>query len=1538
MALTSAKRWWYSRKDPTRIRTSFRPRVVPLEDRWLPSLSFFSTNYFGFFSGEPAYAGSQIKLLWNYQPDSFSDTFTGTIHWGDGKGSSLGDGTFFNLGEGNGEGHPGTFEGEHTYAAPGKYTLTFEADESGNFTTAPSSISETRTINIHTFRVPIFTFSPAFNQSPGQPLVGNDGFPGDTGPVTVIVRNAGGQPDPSFNGGVTLTLNDPNNTGAVLSGNHANAVAGVAQFPNLKVGQTGFTFSLTPSIDGETDVDGTGLPSNNFNVLSHLLKFSPQPAGGSAGSAMDVKVGIGLPDQQGDFLFDESFRGNVQLTLQGGPNGATLVDDHGNPLPSITESVSAGFSGLLDFPDVRINKPSQYTLMASIPAESGVQPVTSSPFNIAGHSLLFAAVPANGVAGDPLSDTRVEVDLQGSGIDSSFNDAVNLSIASGPSGATLEDAKGNSLPSVTVNASSGLADFQGLRLSKGGQYTFSASLPSEQGITAPATSSSFPVAPHTIAIQLPSHFAGAPGDPLPDFTVQALGPDSNVDANFSGHATLSLTPVPGKPGGNGVLTSTSVSIVAGQGTVHGVGVTLTGTYTLTATLDAEGVTSQPTSSFIVGRTLKLLQGPPAKGVPGEPLGAPVLTNGAATTPVEVEVLAGDPADNIVDTGFQGTVQITDTQNNVVNGQAAVGQNALGKPTAGVAIFNTLAISAIGNGYTLTASLDDGVTPNITIGPFDIIPHVFALSVVLPDPTAPDKPGVPNHEVTGAVVKGYVVGETPSAANLQPLVVEAFDANGDLDPTFKGQVALGFAPGGNPGNNPNPPSGGTVTADGGKAQFGALMLTKPGAGYQFNLTAEDQPSILLGKPFNVTSDQLAFDTILPRDVGVLEFLKPGLVVDVRDNQGAIDRNFDGPVTIQTATHPALDDLAGKSQKTVNAVAGVATFSLLAFTGLGDYTLSASLADGTATFPGLSPTITVKQHTLQFAVGLPAFGLPGEPLNPTVEVQVLLDDQVDQAFDNIGVTLKPSPGDPPGFFLPGVVGVPGPASALAHSGIATFPAFAFNQIGQGLTFLVDDAPGDPTLTSSPVDILPHNLHFSTPPVTGHAGLPLPQVIVQVLMNPVNQLDTVFQGPVQLTLADAAGHPLPAGGTTLQNGTSTVQQGQAQAVFGNLVVSQPGTYSLIATIPASETTAAEGQEVESSPFVVNGNTANGQDVAVNGAPNASNTITVGSGGNGSLAYNLNGSGPVNQSDVNSFTYNGTGNDSMTVQVPPVGTLAASGIFFNGSSSGGSLTIDASGQYVAVSLNNVTVGDPQLIHYTKVQTLNLNDAVAVDTLPGPDTVDRTAALSGLTGNARLVQLLYLDNLGRPGDTTNGSDAGSWVNQLNSGMLTPAAAAKFIASSFEARSHQVQSWYEAFLGRRASGNEALGWVSGLQQGQTVEQVLSQILGSTEFFQRAQSMVSTGTAAQRYVQSLYELLLTRQADGAQLAGWVNAMPLLGQNGVALSFLSSVEFRTNQFEGYYNALLHRPDDSAGISALVASSLDLQTIRLAFESSPEFALNG
>jgi hypothetical protein len=331
--------------------------------------------------------------------------------------------------------------------------------------------------------------------------------------------------------------------------------------------------------------------------------------------------------------------------------------------------------------------------------------------------------------------------------------------------------------------------------------------------------------------------------------------------------------------------------------------------------------------------------------------------------------------------------------------------------------------------------------------------------------------------------------------------------------------------------------------------------------------------------------------------------------------------------------------------------------------------------------------------------------------------------------------------------------------------------------------------------------------------------------------------------------------------------------------------------------------------------------------------------SGPPGSITYVLNGAGPVVLNNINSFEFLGVGgNDSVTVSFANGAPLMTGSVLIDGGTGVSTLTIDAANLPVQTRPGNVLVGG-QTVGYTAVEHLFINNAIAVNASVGLDTQDRATAFAGLSPAERAVQALYLDALGRPGSK---AELDVWVAVMPPGATAlPLAVVSGIEDSTEAFDHLVQSWFLNYLGRPALSAEEPIFVSLLTSGDSEEQVLSFILGSQEFYARAQSLISSGTADERFVQALFLELLGRTGSPSEVAQIVNQLSQVGNGAVALIFLQSQEFRTIQFEGYFNSLLHRPDepgDAPFLSGLVQSSIDIRDARFLFETSAEFFTNG
>jgi hypothetical protein len=199
-------------------------------------------------------------------------------------------------------------------------------------------------------------------------------------------------------------------------------------------------------------------------------------------------------------------------------------------------------------------------------------------------------------------------------------------------------------------------------------------------------------------------------------------------------------------------------------------------------------------------------------------------------------------------------------------------------------------------------------------------------------------------------------------------------------------------------------------------------------------------------------------------------------------------------------------------------------------------------------------------------------------------------------------------------------------------------------------------------------------------------------------------------------------------------------------------------------------------------------------------------------------------------------------------------------------------------------------------------------------------------SGDQQYVRAVYLKELGRPGTAT---EIDGWVAVMG-GAGGRGKVANAIARSVEARTRLVGGWYETYLDRSAKGGEEAAWVAQLLQNRSEEQVLAGILGSQEFYNRAQKVVAFGTAEEKRVQALYTAVLGRTGSAAEVTGWVTAVPTLTPTGVAAGFLKGVEYRTDLFESYYLTILHRPPDVPGLTGWVNSPLDVTTVRAAIQS--------
>lgn len=203
---------------------------------------------------------------------------------------------------------------------------------------------------------------------------------------------------------------------------------------------------------------------------------------------------------------------------------------------------------------------------------------------------------------------------------------------------------------------------------------------------------------------------------------------------------------------------------------------------------------------------------------------------------------------------------------------------------------------------------------------------------------------------------------------------------------------------------------------------------------------------------------------------------------------------------------------------------------------------------------------------------------------------------------------------------------------------------------------------------------------------------------------------------------------------------------------------------------------------------------------------------------------------------------------------------------------------------------------------------------------------------NEDFVRRLYLTALGR---TASPGETGHWVNYLQT-TGNRDGVAHFIERSPEARTRLVRTWYVTYLGRQAGNGEEHFWVQTLVNGATDEQVLTAILSSDEYLNRAASLYDEGSREADFMQGLYRQLLGRTAVAAEINLWVPHIATLGRHGIVNIFISSAEYRGRLLYNYYVDILGRKQwpTQAEVSAWAYSRIDLATIRVIFKASGEF----
>jgi hypothetical protein len=288
----------------------------------------------------------------------------------------------------------------------------------------------------------------------------------------------------------------------------------------------------------------------------------------------------------------------------------------------------------------------------------------------------------------------------------------------------------------------------------------------------------------------------------------------------------------------------------------------------------------------------------------------------------------------------------------------------------------------------------------------------------------------------------------------------------------------------------------------------------------------------------TPDHLAF-LVPPSSSLAGNVITPAVQVEVLDSLGSVvTADNSDTVTLTIASGPA--EFSGGSV-TATVSGGVATFDNLVLTTAGSYTLDASVSGLTGATSGPFTVNAAPADHLAFSVA-PDHGVAGQPLNPSLQVQVL--DQYGNLLagdSSATVTLTVAAG--PGQFTSGSV-----TTAPVSGGVATFANLVLTIPGSG--YVLQATSGTlPAVTASAFTVVPgaatHLVLTIPPPASVPAGSAFGVTVAAE--DSVGNVDTSFHGSVTLTLSGATVT------TTAVNGVAS---------FAGLILNSPGAYTLQAS----------------------------------------------------------------------------------------------------------------------------------------------------------------------------------------------------------------------------------------------------------------------------------------------------------------------------------------------------------------------------------------
>jgi hypothetical protein len=211
--------------------------------------------------------------------------------------------------------------------------------------------------------------------------------------------------------------------------------------------------------------------------------------------------------------------------------------------------------------------------------------------------------------------------------------------------------------------------------------------------------------------------------------------------------------------------------------------------------------------------------------------------------------------------------------------------------------------------------------------------------------------------------------------------------------------------------------------------------------------------------------------------------------------------------------------------------------------------------------------------------------------------------------------------------------------------------------------------------------------------------------------------------------------------------------------------------------------------------------------------------------------------------------------------------------------------------------------VQHSQMQTLVPQNTPSLNGTPVLMGVNVEALLAGLAPTQRYVQATFLQLVQR---LATPAELSKWTTSINKNPNDPTlklALVNFLFDSDEGRTVQLKAWFQTFVGRAGTPAELTSWLNQYRAIKDPLLMQQRFLMSDLVYQYTQTLSTTGTADERYVEGLWRLMVDPgyRMTAAEKQSWIALRNRLGRTGFLANLQKQTAYLQSQQEAFTELL-------------------------------------